>query len=83
MQALRYASYISKWRFEDFENHTRLHLDKTADPEFNFNDEYERFCRTAGVDEVRTSTLTSVSSSQGPKSERSLGVLRCGLESTT
>jgi hypothetical protein len=32
MQALRYASYISKWRFEDFENHMKNYSGKTGDP---------------------------------------------------
>jgi len=52
MQALRYASYISKWRFSDFEGHARNYLGKTGDPEFNFNALYEEFCENAGVDEV-------------------------------
>jgi len=51
-QALRYASYISKWRFEDFENQARTYLGKVGDPEFNFNGMYEGFCADAGVDEV-------------------------------
>jgi len=37
MQALRYASYISKWRFEDFESLARNFMGKIGDPEFNFN----------------------------------------------
>ena len=44
MQALRYASYISKWRFEDFENLARNYMGKLGDPEFNFNALYESFC---------------------------------------
>jgi len=52
MQALRYASYISKWRFEDFENQARVHLKKVGDPNFNFNELYEQFCADAGIDEV-------------------------------
>lgn len=52
MQALRYASYISKWRFSDFENVARNHLGKTGDLEFNFNALYEIFCENAGVDEI-------------------------------
>lgn len=52
MQALRYASYISKWRFEDFENQARIHLGKQGDPEFNFNELYEQFCSESGIDEV-------------------------------
>ncbi len=52
MQALRYASYISKWKYEDFENATQNFFGKTGDPEFNFNALYEAFCENAGVDEV-------------------------------
>jgi hypothetical protein len=52
MQALRYASYISKWRFEEFENQARAYLQKVKDPDFNFNEWYEQFCNDAGIDEV-------------------------------
>lgn len=52
MQALRYASYISKWTFEDFEREARSHSGKVGDAEFNFNDKYESFCAEAGADEV-------------------------------
>ena len=52
MQALRYASYISKWGFADFENQARNYLGKVEDPEFNFNDRYETFCENMGIDKV-------------------------------
>jgi hypothetical protein len=52
MQALRYASYVSKWTFEDFERQARIYSGKVGDAEFNFNDEYESFCADAGTDEV-------------------------------
>ncbi len=52
IQALRYASYISKWTFEDFENLARNYMGKVGDPEFNFNALYESFCEDAGVDET-------------------------------
>jgi len=52
IQALRYASYISKCRFEDFENVARNYLGKVGDPEFNFNDLFESFCEESGADEV-------------------------------
>lgn len=52
MQALRYASYIAKWSFEDFENQARIHLNSGGDPRFNFNEVYEQFCSDAGIDEV-------------------------------
>jgi len=51
MQALRYASYISKWGFEDFERQAKLFIGK-EDKDFNFNNEYEDFCSNAGVDEA-------------------------------
>ena len=52
MQALRYASYISKWRFEDFENLMRNYSGKVGDPDYNFNSVFESFCEDAGVDEI-------------------------------
>ena len=42
MQALRYASYISRWKFADFETTAKGYLG--GDPDFNFLDAYERFC---------------------------------------
>jgi len=52
MQALRYASYISRWKYEDFENQAKAGINVAGDSEFNFNQEYEQFCSDAGVDEV-------------------------------
>ena len=52
MQALRYASYISKWSFEDFEKQARIYLRKQGDTDFNFNEHFEQFCSEAGIDEV-------------------------------
>jgi hypothetical protein len=52
IQSLRYASYLSKWRFQDFENIARNYFGKVADPEFNFNDLYESFCSESGVDDI-------------------------------
>jgi RecB family endonuclease NucS len=37
MQALRYASYIAKWKYTDFENIAQNFLGRVGDPEFNFN----------------------------------------------
>ncbi len=54
VQALRYASYVSKWKFEDFENQARNFLGKDGDPDFNFNAVYEAFCEDSGVDEIPT-----------------------------
>jgi hypothetical protein len=50
MQALRYASYISKWEFSDFENQAKSYL--ANGEEFNFNEHFENFCMKAGVDEI-------------------------------
>jgi arsenate reductase-like glutaredoxin family protein len=52
VQALRYASYISKWKFEDFENLSRNFMGKVGDTDFNFNAIYESFCEDAGSDEI-------------------------------
>ena len=51
-QALRYASYISKWRFDDFENQAKNFYGKIGDPAFNFNEMIEQFCANSGIDEV-------------------------------
>lgn len=50
MQALRYASYIAKWGFEDFERVAKAYCDG-GDGDFNFNRLYEEFCSEAGIDE--------------------------------
>lgn len=50
MQALRYASYISKWDFSDFENQAKGYLGNGD--EFNFNEHFENFCTQSGVDEI-------------------------------
>ncbi len=52
IQALRYASYISKWKFEQFEVVARNFLGKAGDPDFNFNGIFESFCQESGSDEV-------------------------------
>ena len=52
IQALRYASYISKWRFDDFENQGKNFLGKVSDSDFNFNEIYEEFCTGSGIDEI-------------------------------
>jgi hypothetical protein len=52
IQALRYASYVAKWRFEDFENQARNFMAMVGDSSFNFNSIYESFCEDAGVDEI-------------------------------
>jgi hypothetical protein len=51
MQALRYASYLSKWGFGDFEKQARSFLGNGHG--FNFNELYEQFCEAYG-EEVPT-----------------------------
>ncbi|MBD3232456.1 MAG: hypothetical protein GF315_01890 [candidate division Zixibacteria bacterium] len=52
MQALRYASYISKWEFENFENAFMNHLGVRDSSSFNFNAKYEEFCADVGIEEA-------------------------------
>jgi hypothetical protein len=52
VQALRYASYISRWQYEDFEVLATSYMQKSGSSEFNFNEVFEEFCSSAGVDEV-------------------------------
>lgn len=52
MQSLKYASYVSKWGFEDFERELSNFKNKTGKEEFNFNKEYEDFCSDAGVEDI-------------------------------
>lgn len=52
IQSLRYASYLSKWGFQDFENIARNYFGKIGDPEFNFNELFESFCSESGVDDI-------------------------------
>lgn len=50
MQAARYASYISSWKFEDFEKQANLYNSGKTD--FNFNAVYESFCQESDVGEI-------------------------------
>ena len=50
MQAMRYASYISKWTFDDFENLARQN--RKGKEESNFYDDFEAFCIDSGVDDI-------------------------------
>ncbi len=52
VQALRYASYISKWQFDDFKRQARNFFGETGNSDFNFNEVYEAFCSSAGVDDT-------------------------------
>lgn len=44
VQALRYASYIAKWTFDDFESQARNFRSEIGNADFNFNALYESFC---------------------------------------
>jgi hypothetical protein len=50
MQALRYASYIAKWTYENFEDQAKSYL--SDDEEFSFLEAFEEFCNKSGVDEI-------------------------------
>lgn len=50
MQALRYASYLARWSFEDFERVAKAYYGG-GKGDFNFNGLYEEFCSEAGIDE--------------------------------
>lgn len=49
IQSLRYASYLSKWKFDDFENIAKNFLGESGNSDFNFNSVFEDFCDEAGV----------------------------------
>lgn len=51
IQALRYASYVSKWGFEEFERVATNHRREGAE-EYNFNADLEAFFNDAGIEEV-------------------------------
>ena len=52
IQALRYASYVSRWEFEDFENVARNYQGAIGSEDFNFNSLFEDFCESSGVEDV-------------------------------
>jgi len=44
VQSLRYASYINKWSFEDFESVARNFHKELGNAKLNFNEMFETFC---------------------------------------
>lgn len=52
IQALRYASYIAKWQFDDFENLAKNYIGEKPGTDFNFNERFESFCEESGAEEV-------------------------------
>lgn len=59
IQALRYASYIAKWSFDELESLAKTHLGHEGDSEFNFNDVFETFC-----EETRGEVPTEINADQ-------------------
>lgn len=53
MQSLKYASYISRWDYDDFERQTKeYYKDKLKEGEFDFNELFEGFCENVGIEEI-------------------------------
>jgi len=52
IQSLRYASYISRWEYNDLENQAQSYFLEKGEEDFNLNEKYEEFCSSAGIDEV-------------------------------
>jgi len=52
IQSLRYASYVSRWEYEDLEKQAKNYFSEKGEEEFNFNDKFEEFCSSAGIDEI-------------------------------
>ena len=52
MQALRYASYVSRWSDTDFELQAQNYRAKGDESEFSFFDEFAQFCAIQGVKDV-------------------------------
>lgn len=52
IQALRYASYVSRWSYEDIEKQAQAYFAEKGDRDFNFNEKFEEFCTEAGVEEI-------------------------------
>src|SRR5690606_36894602 len=51
IQALRYASYLAKWQFDNFGTQARNFSSK-GDDDFNFNSVFESFCEESGTEEI-------------------------------
>lgn len=52
MQALRYASYISRWRDSDFDIQAQNFRTKECKSEFSLIDEFAQFCADEGIKDV-------------------------------
>ena len=52
VQSLRYASYVSRWEYDDLERQANNYYSEKGVEDFNFNERFEEFCTEAGIDEV-------------------------------
>ncbi|RLI73581.1 hypothetical protein DRO97_07210 [Archaeoglobales archaeon] len=52
IQALRYASYVSRWDYNDLERQANSYFSEKGELDFNFNEKFEEFCSSVGIDEV-------------------------------
>jgi hypothetical protein len=53
IQAIRYASYVSRWDYNALENQARNYfLEKGEDEDFTLNDKFEKFLEDAVIDQV-------------------------------
>ena len=52
MQALRYASYVSRWSATDFEDHARNYRDQAVKSEYSLSDEFAHFCAEEGIEDI-------------------------------
>ena len=54
MQALRYASYISRWSFANFEQQAQSYFDTVGEPDFSLDDVFAQFCADERIEDVPT-----------------------------
>ncbi|MEA3475151.1 MAG: hypothetical protein U9R23_01710 [Candidatus Cloacimonadota bacterium] len=52
IQSLRYASYVSRWEYDDLEKQANNYFSEKGEEDFNFNEKFEEFCLSAGIDEI-------------------------------
>ncbi len=51
-QSLRYASYVSRWEYDDLEKQANNYFSEKGEKEFNFIEKFEEFCSSLGIDET-------------------------------
>ncbi len=52
VQSLRYASYVSRWDYNDIENQASSYFQNQGNKDFNFNEKFENFCRNSNMTEI-------------------------------